>query len=1114
MDYFSISWFNSIEKPQIKHLLRIIQITFILLWCITLGVFADDSYSQSAGITQQTLTITGTVSDIDGEPIPGVNIKIQGTTAGTFSSAEGTYSVTVPNAQAVLEFSYIGYTTVIEAVNNRNRIDITLLESASVLDEVVVVGYGTVRKRDLTGSVAAINGEDILAQPVSNVAEALQGRIAGVTITTQDGRPDASMRIRIRGGGSITQSNEPLYLLDGFPVSNLNDIPSSQIESITILKDASSTAIYGARGANGVVLVTTKGATKDQTNITFDSYFQVKTLANKIGVMNGSEYVKFNWELYELGSNFNEANYRQAFALGTPGTNEFLTSIRKYDDPALNTNWQDEIYGKPSLSQSHNISVNGGSGKLRYLVGYSYMDDDALRLKSYYKRQNLNTRLNAEIARGVKLDLDMRFNDASTFGTSSSTNTVTYYAPVAPLGVYDSTLNPGFMMESDRVNPKFNPRALIEGTHQERLRKNLRISGALSWEIIKGLTFRTEYGKMFSWQKGYDYSSPIARITELQPSASISRSESSSLRLSNTLTWNVRKLGEDNMLNLLIGQEANEELSERSSMNASYLPVDFDKDKAFGAINQWDRGRTIPGNIISNSYDTPIRLLSWFGRVNYSYKGRYTLSASFRADGSSRFAPDTRWGFFPAAAVAWHIKEEGFMNNLKWVDNLKLRLSYGTAGNDRISSDLWRMQWSAATNGYAISNVRQSYYQVASSMMVNPKLKWETTITRNIGLDFNLFRNRIYGTLEGYWNTTKDLLIQSDIPSHLGYSTQQQNIGQTRNRGVEITLGGDIIRKKDFTLSANFNIGFNQNKIEKLAEGMQFKEFASGWSDVMAPVYDYRFEVGKSVGMIRGYVSDGFYSVDDFTTTYNPNNGTYSYKLKPDQYNSVVVYQLPQGITGNANDAYPGALKLKKISEDGSPNITGNDITVIGDTNPLHTGGFNLSAKYKGFDFLSNFTWIYGNDVYNADKLDASAMSRNTVNINLMAEMENRFRLFDETGKRVTDPDALREMNKNATIFYPYHNTNVKHSWGIEDGSFLRLNNLTLGYTLPSGLLKKVYVSKLRIYFTAYNLYTWTNYSGLDPEVNSNVNNLLTPGLDRNAYPRARSYTFGLNLVF
>jgi hypothetical protein len=417
----------------------------------------------------------------------------------------------------------------------------------------------------------------------------------------------------------------------------------------------------------------------------------------------------------------------------------------------------------------------------------------------------------------------------------------------------------------------------------------------------------------------------------------------------------------------------------------------------------------------------------------------------------------------------------------------------------------------AAAGGYSFNNIRQTYYKNASTLMINPNLKWETTITRNGGIDFGLFDNRIYGTVDTYWNTTKDLLVESDIPAYLGYLTQQQNIGQTRNIGLEVTLGGDIVRKKDFSLSANFNIGFNKSKIEKLASGMPYKQFGSGSISLANPSLDYQFEVGQEAGLIRGYITDGFYTTKDFT--YDP--ATRKYTLLPGIPNSVVVYSLPENMSPNGTTgAYPGALKLKKLEAANLDKITASDITIIGNTNPKHIGGLNLNSSYKDFDLMLSFNWSYGNDIYNANKLDAAAMTQNKVNVNIYGEMAQRYRIFDQNGQRVYDPAGLDALNTNANIWYPYQNTPVIHSWGIEDGSFLRLNNFTVGYTLPNKLTKKVAVSRLRFYGTIYNALLWTKYTGYDPEVDAAKNSSLSPGLDYNAYPRARTFTFGINLAF
>ena len=1064
-----------------------------------------------AGMTlsAQSRTVQGTVTDAAGQPLIGVSVTVKGTTTGATTDAAGKYSLRVPNDQSVLSFDYLGYVTQEIIVGDKTTVDVRMVEDAQTLDEVVVIGYGTVRKRDLTGSVASVGGEEIAAMPIANAAQALQGRIAGVSITTVDGRPDAGMKIRVRGGGSITQSNEPLYVVDGFPVDNINDIPASQIESINILKDASSTAIYGARGANGVVLVTTKNPSSERFTVSYDGYFQIKTLANKVDVMGGADYVKYNWELYDLSSGKDEATYRQAFALGAPGTAKFKEGLDAYND-VESIDWLDEIYGGPTYAWSHNVNVSGGNDRTKFTVSYNSLNDDALRMDSWYKRENITAKLNAKLLNNLTIDVDARFSDARIYGSSSSTNSAIYHAPVEPLGDYSTDLNPGFVMESDNVNPEYAPDKLIHDSYNMRYRKNFRINASLTWEIIKGLTFKSEYGKSFSWIKTYEYSGTLINRGTKQPSASIGRNEYSSMRFVNTLNWQVQGLGDQHRLDVLLGQELNSSDKEESKMKVNRLPSTFDFQKAFGMINQWDKS-VDASDIISNTFGVPSRMASFFGRVNYTFRDRYILTGTLRADGSSNFHKDNRWGYFPAAAAAWRISGEPFMQNARWIDNLKLRVSYGQAGNDRIDADLWRIIWKASAGGYSFNNVRQSYYEYASSQLPNPNLKWETTITRNLGLDFSLFNNRLYGTVEGYWNTTKDLLISSEIPAYLGFSTQQQNIGQTRNIGLEVSLGGDIVRKKDFTLSANFNIGFNKNKIEKLADGMPFKQFASAWgSTTITPYSDYQFEVGQSAGLILGYITDGFYTVDDFD--FNP--VTKQYTLKGDVPNSVLRYQLPIGVSGDASAAYPGALKLKKIANDGVKDITTEDITVIGNTNPKHIGGLNINAVWKNFDLMLAFNWSYGNDIYNANKLDAASMTQNKVNVNLMAEMKNRFRLYDDLGNRVVEPEALKELNKNATIWYPYQNTRVVHSWGIEDGSFLRLNNVTLGYTLPKKLTEKVSISKLRVYATVYNAWTWTGYSGVDPEVDGKSSNLLTPGLDWDAYPRARTFTFGLNVTF
>ena len=1069
--------------------------------------------SASYVVGQQQRSVSGKVTDSTGGGLPGVSVVVKGTIVGTITDFDGKYSLANVPANATISFSFVGMKPQEVNVGNKTNINVTLEEETIGIEEVVAIGYGTTKKRDLTGSVSSVKGSDVAIMPISNAAQAIQGKMAGVSISSVDGRPDAEVKIRVRGGGSITQSNDPLFIVDGYPVANINDIPASQIESIDILKDASSTAIYGARGANGVVIVTTKSPKENKLTVSYDGYYQIKTLPQTIGVLDGSDYVMYNWELFNFGK-YSASAYEKAFNLANPRTPEgaaaFKASIDAYDQ-VTNTNWQSEIYGKPTYSQSHSIGISGGTAKSKYNISFSNMDDDALKIDSWYKRSNIFAKFSQELAKGLTFNFDSRFTDAKVFGDGPDTNLAVKYAPVAPQGDISTTGNPSFNMNTDQVNPIYNPKALIQDSYKMNYNKKIQFNTSLSWDVIKNLTFRTEYGKVYGWIREYEFTGPLSSIADAgMPSASIARKESYSSRFVNTLSYDVTQLGANQRLNFLVGQELNESSGENSLMKGRKYPKNFNWEKTFAMMDQWDKTLSI-SDMITNSISVPSRMASFFARTNYVLNDKYMFTATFRADGSSKFSPENHWGYFPAAALAWRINEEGFMKNLTMVDNLKLRLSFGSAGNNRIDDDLWRITMKAASGGYPFGEVRQSYYQNASSMLVNPNLKWETTITRNLGLDFGLFNGRIYGTVDGYWNTTKDLLVESDIPAYIGYLTQQQNIGQTRNRGIEITIGGDIVRTKDFKLSANMNIAMNRTKIEKLAEGMPYKQFSSGAISVVNPSLDYQFEVGQETGLIRGYVTDGFYTTDDFT--YDP--ATKKYTLLPGIPNSAIVYSLPDGMSPNGTTgAYPGALKFKKISDTDPDRITSSDITIIGNTNPKHVGGLNINSSYKNFDLLMAFNWSYGNDIYNANKLDASAMTQNKVNVNIYKVFENRYRIFDENGQRVYDPEGLKALNKDATIWYPYQNTPVVHSWGIEDGSYLRLNNLTVGYTLPKQLIKKASISQFRLYATVYNAWIWTNYSGLDPEVDGAKNSSLSPGLDWNAYPRARTFTFGVNLVF
>jgi TonB-linked SusC/RagA family outer membrane protein len=519
--------------------------------------------------------------------------------------------------------------------------------------------------------------------------------------------------------------------------------------------------------------------------------------------------------------------------------------------------------------------------------------------------------------------------------------------------------------------------------------------------------------------------------------------------------------------------------------------------------------------------------MSYFARANYGLLDRYLLTVTFRADGSSRFAPTNRWGYFPAGAIAWRASEENFIKEQDWVDNLKLRFSLGSVGNDGISADLWKMNWTTGgLANYSINEERQVIYQPGSDVMANPNLKWETTITRDLGLDFGFLDNRVFGSLDLYYNTTKDLLMLTPISDITGFSFTYDNVGSTSNRGIEVLLGGDIIKTNDFNLTASLNVNINRGRVEELAEGIDGL-YKTEWGSTMTRpnTGDYILEEGQPVGMVRGYTYEGWYTTSDFN--YDPVTGIYTLKDGvPDIAAGVIgtVYGTENNKPGSQT-AYPGVIKYADISgPDGVPDgvVDESDVVIIGNMNPKHTGGLNLNASYKSFDLGLFFNWSYGNQIYNANYLATIYGSKNDgLYRNRMDYLAGAYKIYDiKNGNlvKVTDPAALDALNADASLFLPYHENAVVSTLGIEDGSFLRLNTATLGYTMPKNMIRKIGLVNARLYASVYNLFTLTKYSGLDPEVNTNTSQggarYPTTGLDWGAYPRARSFTFGVNLEF
>ena len=1083
-------------------------------------------------ITTQAKKITGTVVDEQGQPMIGVTVRVQGGNVGTTTDLDGKFSLNASEG-SVLVFSYIGYKDYTLNVGSRSSYSIKMVGENEALDEVVVIGYQTVRRKDLTGSVASVKGEDIAAMPVANVAQALQGKLPGVNVTSQDGRPDATISIRVRGGGSISQSNDPLILVDGITVKSLDDIPSDQVESIDVLKDASSTAIYGARGANGVILVTTKGAKEGKVSVNYNGYVKFNTPTKYLETLDPYDYLCFVWgNAAALGEAY-RTPFEKLYGIGAyAGSNtggiESYKNVDKYDV-------QKDVYNS-SVSHNHDLTITGGNDKTRMLFSASYMDEEGMKINSFARRASFNFKVNQKITDNLDIAFDTRYSDRRTMGDEKTTNgsgsLLSYSYRFRPIATSDmlgdlSALHEGNMEMYGRNTTwdNYSPAARIGDYEPLYIKQRLRGTASLNWRIVKGLTYHTDLSYNQAWEEdkiwgGAIYNNYMNDTTgEKLYAGSVEWAKRGSwgLRWTNTLSYDFNFLPEKHRLNLLLGHEVTDSGGDEIEIDANHFPANFSKDNAFAMINQYDKNAGT-SNFFSG-IDVAERVLSFFGRLNYTWNDRYLLTFTFRADGSSKFSPEHRWGYFPAAAVGWRISEEPFMAGTReWLDNLKLRFSYGTVGNDGIDSDLWLQSWTSETDlrwQYALNHQYSSSYDYSADEMANLDLKWETTITRNLGIDFSFFNSRLWGTLDLYWNTTKDLLMLTSIPGITGFTATYDNIGQTSNKGVELSLSGVIFKNKDWNISAGMNINFNKGNVDKLAENVTGL-YSSQWCGSSTfPGNDYILKEGSPVGIVRGYVYDGFYTTDDFDYV----NGLYYLKEGVTDLGSTInpVHGInrPEG-----QNAYPGLPKFKDLN--GDKIIDEGDVCDIGDMNPIHTGGFNINAMYKNFDLGLYFNWSYGNDIYNVNKAGSMYNAKeNGAYENKLAFMKDSYKIYDVVDGQLvslTTPEQLNAANVNAKVPLPYSENGFTSTYVIEDGSYLRLNTLTLGYSLPQSLLRKAGISKLRIYGSIYNVFTITGYSGLDPEVSADTahNNAKYPttGLDWGTYPRARSFVIGLNLSF
>lgn len=1070
-----------------------------------LMLFAAISLSVSA----QTITVSGNVKDTGGEPVIGASVVEKGkTSSGTITDLDGNFSIKV-DGKKTLVISYIGMKTQDVPVQGRKKIQITMTDDSQALEEVVVIGYGTVNKRDLTGSVASVSAKDLASIPVASATEALTGKLAGVSITTTEGSPDADIKIRVRGGGSLSQDNSPLYIVDGFPVSSISDIAPSEIQNIDVLKDASSTAIYGARGANGVIIITTKSGKEGKVQIDFGASYGFKKITKLSKVMSPYDYVAYQFELGNEGyGDYSDLDLWKSM----PGTD-----------------YQDEIFGRTGNQAQYNVNVSGGSKQVKYNVSYAHNDEKSIMINSGFNKDNINAKINAELSKWITLDFNARMNYTTVDGLSGGADTnesnaansivanAARFRPVNPLSYSTDD-------EENNTTTQKTPLERVLGVYKKRSTFNQNYNAGLNWKPVKSITFRSEFG--YGWR--YEDTEQVwdadgAQNSKLgysgQPQAVFTRANTRNWRNANTLTYEDKKLfnGRDK-INVLLGHEVSSSQKKVFENTSVAFPVSMSIDEVLSTTGV---GTALPNQSTISAKEN---LLSFFGRANYTIMDKYILTATVRADGSSKFAKGNQWGVFPSAALAWRMSDEAFMKaSQDWLSSLKLRLSYGMAGNNRINSGLTYTAYSLSSNTSKapfFNGDRASMLELGNYLS-NPNLKWETTVTRNIGIDYGFWNNRLSGSLDFYWNTTKDLLMRAEIPANAGYNYQYQNFGSTSNKGVELSLSAVIADKKKFGLNFNFNISYNRNHIDELNTENPWQ--SSSWAgSTLAKYEDFRVEQGGRLGEIWGFKTNGFYTAYDPVT--NPGGD-----LIMDGTNWI----LKDGLKDNSNTItggkyYPGGLKLQ-CDENGDPvkQKLGNTVAPI-------NGGFGLNGRAGNFDFTLFFNFSVGNKLVNGTKLATAFYtgSSNGYNLNNDFALANRYTWIDPAnGMNLGRPGSdvmdfyggetglisrLNEINTTAGIYNPAAVSTMQLiDYAVENASFLRVNNITIGYSLPKSWTRKCFMQNVRIYATGYNLFCLTNYSGADPEVDtSSKRNAMTPGVDYAAYPKSRSFVGGINVTF
>lgn len=1042
------------------------------------------------GIHAQNLTVTGKVVDNEGLEVIGANITLKGSAGiGTITNIDGKYTLNVNNASKdVLVFSYIGMKTQEVPVKGRKQINVTLLPDNKVLDEVVVIGYGTAKRSDLTGSVVSVKSEDLMQTPTSDVAQALAGRVAGVNIMQSEGAPGANVSIRVRGGISITQSNEPLYVIDGFPSEDgMSSLDPGEIESIDILKDASSTAIYGARGANGVVVITTKSGGKKndmKMSVKFDSYIGIKKVSKKLPVLSPKEFVLLDYE-------------RSLSLKGEDGVKGFQKrygSFYEIDDNYAGrpgVDWQEEALGRVTTSQNYRVSISGGNKELKYSLSYSYFKDLGAMIKSGNNKHNVSFSVSHRASDRFQANARLNYNENKVYGMGTSDGSsrfnkmehILQYRPVIGLYGNDNDLiwDTDPLLEDDNANPMVSPLVSASAEKKDRLSRNLQINGGFTFNFNKRLSLRNSTGMRYSTTRNDIFNGSKSSSGKRSSINGYTQyDEKGSFQTSNVLNYEYRK--DKHRFTLMGGQEFVSNWSKALRATVTNFPNDD--------IGLNDMGLGVPNSTTSKViYDD--KLISFFARANYNLNEKYLFTATVRADGSSKFSDKHKWGYFPSVSAAWRLGEEEFIKRMKLFSDLKIRVGYGLAGNNRVgnysSLDL------LSSVNYANNDAQVSGYAPAG--IPSEYLQWESNATFNFGVDLGFLEQRITVSPEFYINNSSSLLLNSRVPGSSGFTNMLRNIGQTRNVGVDLTINSTNIQNKKFSWKSSLNVSYNRNTIKALSGEKSFLEEASfGYNQAT-----HKIEVGNSIGQFYGFKTLGVYQVNEF-----------------DYDAATQTYLLKEGIPymGDRNKMQPGMWKFANL--DNNDVIDDNDRTVIGNANPDFYGGLNNTFKYKNWDMSVFFSFSYGAEVLNATKLTSTKAGKMNYNVLAAVDSNHRWMTIDADGKVVTDPGQLASLNVGrnvASIYDLQEGKNYIHSWAVEDASFLRLSNINIGYTFDRKKLARFGLQSLRLYASGNNLFVWTPYTGFDPEVSTKGSN-LTPGVDFGAYPRNRSFIFGLNVAF